>query len=117
MFALARETERKPVSAQPCRQEWAVGEIDGTTHVNVYLPAQNEFCLFESVVSGQFGSGFDFVEARGHVCRGLSFGADRVKVGGDVWRAVGGEGDVFVAGAFVDREGDEGRGGHWLFCC
>jgi hypothetical protein len=29
--------------------------------------------------------------------------------------AVGGEGDVFVAGAFVDCEGDEVGGGHWIF--
>jgi hypothetical protein len=38
-----------------------------------------------------------------------------VEVCGDVGGAVGGEGDVFVAGAFVDCEGDEVGGGHWIF--
>lgn len=41
--------------------------------------------LFEGVVCRQFGACFDFVEARGHVCGRVGFGADRVEVGGDVW--------------------------------
>ena len=60
------------------------------------------------------GTGFDFVETRGHVRWGFGFGADRVEIRGDVrggWRG-GVEGDVFVAGAFVDSEGDELGGGH-----
>lgn len=61
---------------------------------------------------GERGTGFYFVEARGHVCWGFGLCADGVEVGGDVggsWRA-GVEGDVLVAGALVDCEGDEGRG-------
>jgi hypothetical protein len=91
----------------------------GKTYVDVDLAGEDIFCLLESIVSRQLGTRFDFVEAGGYVggCV-VGFGADRVEVGGDVWRAVGGEGDVFVAGAFVDCEGDEVGGGHcvggWL---
>ena len=83
----------------------------GKTYVDVDLAGEDIFCLLEGVVSRQLGACFDFVEARGHVCGRVSFGADRVEVGGDVRRA-GDEGDVFVAGAFVDCEGDEVGGGH-----
>lgn len=64
---------------------------------------------------GERGTGLDFVEAGGHVRWGFGLCADGVEVGGDVggsWRA-GVEGDVLVAGALVDGEGDEG-GGHLL---
>lgn len=64
---------------------------------------------------GERGTGLDLVEAGGHVCWSFGLGADGVEVGGDVggsWRA-GVEGNVLVAGALVDGEGDEG-GGHLL---
>ena len=60
------------------------------------------------------GSGLHFVETRGHVGGRFGFCADGVEVGGDV-RVAGVEGDVFVAGALVDGEGDEGRG-HLVWC-
>jgi len=68
-------------------------------------------------VRGKRGPGFDFIETRSHVCRGFGLGADRVEIRGDVrgsWRG-GVEGDVFVAGTFVDGEGDE-LGGHLVVC-
>jgi hypothetical protein len=58
-------------------------------------------------VCGECRAGFNFIETGGHVGGCVGFGADRVEIGGDV-RVAGVEGDVFVAGAFVDGEGDEG---------
>lgn len=48
--------------------DWEIGKTMWVTFSNTYL--------FEGVVGGQFGAGFDFVEARGHVCGRVGFGAD-----------------------------------------
>jgi hypothetical protein len=45
--------------------DWEIGKTMWVTFSNTYL--------FEGVVGGQFGAGFDFVEARGHVCGRADF--------------------------------------------
>lgn len=78
---------------------------------NIDLAAQNIFGLLEAVVSREGRAGLDFVKAGCNVCGRLGLSADGVEVGCDV-RVACVEGDVLVAGALVDGEGDE-VGGHW----
>lgn len=78
---------------------------------NIDLAVQDVFGLLEAVVSREDGSSLDFVESGCDICGRLGLGADGVEVGCDVGVACV-EGDVLVAGALVDGEGDE-VGGHW----
>lgn len=79
------------------------------TYINIDLTTQDVLRLLESVVGEEWRAGLGLVEAGSDVGGSVCLGADGVEVRGDVRRAVG-EGDVLVASALVDGNGDEVAG-------
>lgn len=75
--------------------------MDPGTYQDIDLTAKDVLSLLKIVLHGLLRPSLDLIESRSDVCRGFSFGADRVEVGHSCVLAQG-EGDELVPGAFDD---------------